>query len=304
MSRPWLDTHVHVSDYDSDGTHRGDLLPPLLQMMEASGADLRLILSVDVPWVVRMTQGPEGVIEGNRFVHELIRRAPGQLYGSCTVNPHYLDASLEAMRLCFEEWGFVQFGEMLPYLMHYHMNTAPVRELVRAAVGYDMPVQVHISTSNSGPQGPFPGGGTEQLEDLMDLVEQVPEGRYILAHFVGTDRDDPPVVAGYLDQIETRFGSFPDNFWAEIRDFNSPGVSVALNRIPRDRLLAGTDWVSREGPPFSPYGIIFGVRDPADNPHAPGVASMVRFLRNAGATSDDVSAIGFENAAQLTRVER
>jgi len=303
MPRPWLDTHAHVSDYDDDGAHRGDLLPPLLEMMDASGADLRLILSVDVPWVVRMTRSPEGVIEGNRFVHELVRRAPGRLYGSCTVNPHYVDASLESMRLCFDEWDFVQFGEMLPYLMDYRMNTDPVRELVRAAVGYGMPVQVHISTSNSGPQGPFPGGGTEQLEDLLDLVEQVPEARYILAHFVGTERDDPPVVAGYLDQIEARFGCFPGNFWAEIRDFNSPGVAVALERIPRDRLLAGTDWVSRGGPPFSPYGIIFGVRDPADNPYPPEVDSMVRFLLEAGATEAEVRAIGFDNAAQLVAID-
>lgn len=303
MTRPWLDTHAHVSDYDSDGTHRGDLLEPLLAMMDASGADLRLVLSVDLPWVRRMAERADDVVEGNRFVGDLVRRAPGRLYGACTVNPHFLDASLEAMRLCFEEWGFVQFGEMLPYLMDYRMNTEPVRRLVRAAAGYGMPVQVHISTSNSGPQGPFPGGGAEQLEDLMDLVEQVPEARYILAHFVGTERDDPPVVVGYLDQIEARFGGFPDNSWAEIRDFNSPGVPAALERIPRSRLLAGTDWVSRVGPPFLPYGVIFGVVDAAANPYPPGVESMTGFLRQAGASADDVDRIGFANAAELLGVE-
>ncbi len=133
----------------------------------------------------------------------------------------------------------------------------------------------------------------------MDLAELVPEARYILAHFVGTERDDPPVVEGYLDQIEKRFGGFPENFWAEIRDFNSPGVQVALQRIPADRLVAGTDWVTRVGPPFLPYGMIFGVCSAEENPHVPGVESMVGFLQEAGATEEQIAAIGFGNAARL-----
>ncbi|MFH1567944.1 MAG: amidohydrolase family protein, partial [Gemmatimonadota bacterium] len=291
--------HVHVSDVDDDGAGRGDILGPLLDVLDQSGADLRPVLSVDLPWVRRMAERAEEVIAGNRFVRELVRRAPGRLAGSCTVNPQFLDASREAMRLCFEAWGFRQLGEMLPYLMDYRMDTPPMRELVRAAADYGVPVQVHISTSNRGPQGPFPGGGTEQLEDLMDLVERVPEGRWILAHLVGTERADPPVVAGYLDQIEARFGRWPDPFWAEIRDFNSPGVAVALERIPRDRIIAGTDWVSRGGPPFLPYGVIYGVADPAANPYPPGVESMVGFLREAGATEAEIDRIGYRNAAEL-----
>jgi predicted TIM-barrel fold metal-dependent hydrolase len=172
-------------------------------------------------------------------------------------------------------------------------------ELVRQAAEYGKPVQVHISTSNAGPQGPFPGGGTEQLEDLMDLADRVPEANYILAHLIGMDKDDPPVVDGYLDQIEKRFGRFPENLWAEIRDFNSPGVRTALQRIPADRLIAGTDWVTRVGPPFLPYGTIFGVRCAAENPYPPGVASMVGFLRQAGTSESQIAAIGFGNAARL-----
>jgi chromosome segregation protein len=57
----------------------------------------------------------------------------------------------------------------------------------------------------------------------------------------------------------------PDNFWVEIRDFDSPGVRSALARVRADRLLAGTDWVTRVGPPFLPYGCIFGVQRAEDN---------------------------------------
>ena len=304
QKRSWLDTHVHVSDYDRDGKHRGDILDDLLEMIERSGEDLRLVLSADLHWVEEMRRAPEHLLEGNRLVYELVRRAPGKLYGACTINPHFLEASLEVMRVCFEEWGFVLFGEMLPYLMDYRMNWNPVVELTRAATGYGMPVQVHISTSNSGPQGPFPGGGTEQLEDFMDLAERVPEGRYILAHLIGTAKDDPPVVAGYLDQIERRFGRFPDNFWAEIRDFNSPGVAEALRRIPREKIVAGTDWVTRVGPPFLPYGVIFGVELSEGDAYQPGIGSMVGCLKGAGADDGVVDRIGFGNAAKLLDVIR
>ena len=299
----WLDTHVHVSNFGRGGADRGDILSPLMDVLDGSGLDLRLTISADGPWTRRMILNPDDILEGNRFIHSLTSRAPDRLYGACMVNPHFPDASLEAMRQCFETWGFAMFGEMLPYMMDYRMNTDAVATLVRAAAEYTRPVQVHISTSNSGPQGPFPGGGTEQLEDLMDLTERVPEADYILAHFVGTEQDDPPVVAGYLDQIERRYGGFPRNFWAEIRDFNSPGVPVALERIPRDRLLAGTDWVTREGPPFLPYGVVFGTKRSEDNPHSPGVEPMVAFLTDAGADEDDIEGIAYRNAAGLLNIE-
>ena len=295
----WLDTHVHVSNFDGEGADRGDVLGDLLEVIERSSADLRFVLSGDVPWVNRMKESGEQVMAENAFIRDLVGRAPGQLYGACTVNPHFPSASLEAMRVCFEEWGFVLLGEMLPYLMDYRMNTDPVADIARAASGYGVPVQVHISTSNSGPQGPFPGGGTEQLEDLMDLVERVPEATYILAHFIGTERNDPPVVEGYLDQIERRYGQFPANFRAEIRDFNSPGVATALRRMPRESLIAGTDWVTRTGPPFLPYGVVFGTAKADQNPYEPGVAAMVQFLSEAGASEADIAGIGFRNAAQL-----
>jgi len=298
----WLDAHTHVSNYDGSGNYRGDILEDLLEVIDQSGVDLRFVISGDLYWINRMTQAADQISEENRFIHDLVRRAPGKLYGGCTVNPHFLEESLQTMRVCFEEWGFVMLGEMLQYIMDYRMNSDAVVEITRVAASYDVPVQVHISTSNSGPQGPFPGGGTEQLEDLMDLAQRVPEARYILAHLVGTEKDDPPVVEGYLDQIERRFGGFPDNFWAEVRDFNSPGVLAALERIPNDRIVAGTDWTTRVGPPFLPYGVIFGVEKGEDNPYGPGVDSMVGFLEEAEATDQVIAGIGFQNAAGLLRL--
>ena len=94
----------------------------------------------------------------------------------------------------------------------------------------------------------------------------------------------------------------PGNFWLEIRDFDSPGVRSALARVPANRILAGTDWVTRVGPPFLPYGCIFGVERPEENPYPPGVETMVGFLKAAGAEDDAIELIGSGNAMALLRI--
>ena len=240
------------------------------------------------------------MLRASELIYDLVRRAPGRLYGSCLVNPHFLDTSLRVMETCFEKWGFVQLGEMLQYMMDYMMDSDPVETLVRRAVAYDVPVQVHISTSNRA-QGSFTSG-VEELQDLLGLAARVPEAKYILAHFVGEPDDDPPVVDAYLDLVEDRCGAWPDNFWAEVRDFSCPGLRSVLDRVPTNRIIAGTDWWTRLGPPFSPYGTIYDATLGLENPYPPCVASLIGFLEGEGATEEAVEAIGFGNAAALLKI--
>lgn len=296
-NRVWIDTHIHVSATAPEGLKRDHLLEDLLDVLDRDQADLRWVISPDGAELSRAIREPEGVLAGNTFIHDLVRRAPGRLYGSCMVNPHFLDESLRVMDTCFGEWDFLQLGEMLQYMMDYNMDSPGVERLVRQAVQFDVPVQVHISTSN---RGEHPSSfGMDQLADLFALVERVPEASYILAHFVGMPDDDPPVVDGYLDFIDERFGKWPDNFWAEIRDFSSPGVRSILARAPVSRIIAGTDWVTRVGPPFLAYGTIFGVGGAGDNPYPPCVESMVGFLEQAGGSDDVVDLIACRNAMAL-----
>jgi hypothetical protein len=299
----WIDTHVHISGVSPDGSLRKNLAHDLATVIDASGADLRFVASCDGGAEYQeMMARPEGVMAGARFIRGVVEQLPGRMHGACMVNPHFLDASLEVMDVCFGQWGFVVFGEMLQYMMDYRMDSDPVERLVRKAGEFDVPVHVHISTSNSA-QGSFTSG-TEELLDFLRLVQRVPEAKYILAHFVGSPRSNPTVVEGYLDIIERDLGGWPANFWAEIMHFHSPGVPVALARIPNDRLIAGTDWVSRPGPPFLPYGIVFGVQSPEQNPYPPSVASYAGFLIAAGASPETVQGIAVDNAARLLKLDR
>jgi predicted TIM-barrel fold metal-dependent hydrolase len=295
MRRKWLDTHVHVSAVNPDGSHRETLGAELRKVLDTEDAEISFVLSLDGAELSRIGSEPEGMMAGARLVRKLTKQAPGRLYGACMANPRFVDEALACLETCLGEWGFVMFGEVLQYMWDLKLDSPEVAACVRRAAEFGVPSQIHISTSNSKVHPS--SNGTEQLEDLLRLVERVPEGKYILAHLVGTDTV-PPVVDGYLDRIEARYGSWPDNLWCEIRDFNSPGVKSALERVPHERLLAGTDWTTRVGPPFVPYGTIFG-HTAANNPYPPRVPAMVEFLSGYGASEETVEAIGWGNAAEL-----
>ena len=288
MATRWIDSHVHVSRYSPDGTDRGDILPPLLEMVEGAGARLECILSVDLPEIERMRREPECVVAANRYIHGLARRAPGQLFGSCMVNPHFLEASLQAMDLCFGEWGFVQLGEMLQYIMEFEMDAPAAVTLAKRAVDLNVPMQIHVSTNTEK--------GVEHLAGLLALAGKVPELKIVVAHCLGGAMSDY-----YLDALgKRRAEGRAANLWVEIRDFNHvPALRRALAEGWEGRLLAGTDWTNRVGPPFLPYGVIFGVQHAGENPHPPGVPALEGFLRQAGATPEQIEKVAWRNAVGL-----
>ena len=296
----WIDTHIHVSDRSDDGAFRPNLIDDILAVLDGADAGLRFVISPDGYWNDIVRDEPDGAHRANTFIHELTEQAPGRLYGSCIVNPNFLEQSLRTMAVCFEEWGFVQLGEMLQYMFDFKMDSDATECVLRHAVDYDVPVQVHISTSN---RRTHPSSfGREQMLDLFGAVRRIPEAKYILAHAVGSPRDDPPVVDEYLDLVESEYGAWPDNFWMEIADFSSPGLKSALARVPHTRLIAGTDWTTRAGPPFLPYGTKFGVASAEDNPFPPRIASLIGFLKEAGASDDVITRIGSHNASELLHI--
>ena len=71
--------------------------------------------------------------------------------------------------------------------------------------------------------------------------------------------------------------------------------------MPATRLLSGTDWTTRIGPPFASYGTMFDVAE-GDNPFPPAVASFVEFLKQAGAADQVIERLAWRNAAELLRL--
>ena len=283
----WIDSHIHVSDHASDGTYRGLHVEDLLRVLDASGADLRMAVSCDLPEIERMKQDPAAVDAGNRMVHELVRQAPDRLFGSCTINPHFLRESLASMDTCFGEWGFVQLGEVLQYIFDFDVDSPPMRDLARKAGEFGVPVQVHVSTNTDK--------GRQHMPDLLRAADALPDVQFIVAHCLGGVMSDY-----YIDTLLDRRARDLGNLWIEIRDFNNvDALKRALDDLGPDRLVAGTDWTTRIGPPFLPYGMIFGIDDAKDNPFPASVASLIGFLRAAGATDTDIERIAWRNIAAL-----
>lgn len=301
--RRWIDTHIHVGYVDSDGKKKEREFEYLLEVLDRCDADLRLVIS-PAPALIKTTD-PETMLKANRMIYDMCRLAPDRLYGCCFVMPQYLEESIRVMKICFEDWGFVQLGEMEQYSHNFKMNDSNTEKVVRLAAKYDVPVQVHCGTWWC--KGSKPGSacdGLNQLGELIDIAERVPEAKYILAHTIG----DAGPTSGcaslanmYLDILSGVFSEFPQNFWVEICNFQSPALQRALCEIPIDRLICGTDWTTRIGPPFQSYGTMYGFKE-RDNPFPPNVGSFVKFLSKAGATEKDIHQIGFENARELLKL--
>jgi predicted TIM-barrel fold metal-dependent hydrolase len=293
---------VHVSDVGPDGRRRERLSEELVAVLDRCDADLRLVVSADLPYQRDMAGAADATSAANRLVRELVVRAPGRLFGSCMVNPRFPEASRAAIRLCFEEWGFVQLGEMLTYMHGYELDDEASLDAIRAAAAYGVPVHVHLGTYW---HRDYRGGvdGMDQMRGLLRAFERVPEATYVLAHAIGCGPSPEyvPWADWYLDVLAAYFGAWPRNVWVEIRDFQAPALARALREVPADRLLAGTDWTTRIGPPFQSYGTMFGVAEAA-NPFPPTVAAMIGFLRAAGAEDEAVARIGFRNAEELLKL--
>lgn len=190
-----------------------------------------------------MKEDPAWVMRANRFIHEVCREAPDRLFGSCLLNPNYLDASLACMDKCFGDWGFVQLGEMLQYILDFDLAGPESVAVTARAAEFGVPVQCHVSTGT-----PL---CVEHWTGLRDLARKVPEARLVAAHAFGGPNTD------YYVQAFADSGLDDDRLWFEIRDFNNLAANRrVLEGIRPDRLVAGTDWTTRHGPPFSPYGVI------------------------------------------------
>jgi predicted TIM-barrel fold metal-dependent hydrolase len=302
--RRWIDTHIHICDIGVDGRKRERMLEDLLDVLDRCDADLRFVISVDGTCVTQANANPATMMSANRMLYDLCRSAPGRLYGSCWVNPNFPDEALRVMKICFEEWHFVQLGELWPHSQKFRMNDRSTEKVVRLAAEYDVPVHVHLGTWWC--KGAVPGDamdGMNQMGDLLNVAERVPQAKYILAHAIGSARR-PECISWanmYLDTLKGLFPKFPENFWVEICNFQCPAVQRAIREIPVTRLLSGTDWKNIIGPPFQSYGTLFGYLE-KDNPFPPKVGSFVEFLLKAGATEADIARIGYENARELYKL--
>ena len=95
-----------------------------------------------------------------------------------------------------------------------------------------------------------------------------------------------------------------ENLWLELRDFNNrEWVREAVERLGSERLIVGTDWISRALPPFPPYGILFPFESADETPYPCTVASLEGFLRESGCDEDAIANFAARNSVALFGLE-
>jgi len=291
--RLWIDSHVHIRGYSPDRGPRDFPIDAIAQVMEADEDHLVWVISHSFPGSNAIKEDPAtGLRWSNEGQYRLLQEAPpGKMFGSAAIHPDAVKQSREDLDLFGGERGFVQVGEILGYSMGFPLDSPQMIEIARHAAKLGLPLQCHCSTGGQ----PF----GNQIRQTIRLAQEVPEAKVIAAHALGGGNSWMHITAA-----EVYYAMGGDNLWLEIRDFNHRDcLRAAVERLGADRLIAGTDWIARDDPPFPPYGILFPENDVNEMPYPSCVASLVGFLRESGCTEEDVDRIACRNSISLFGLE-
>ena len=287
--RLWVDSHIHIRGCDEAGGPRDFGVDAVLEVMDRDEGRLVWINSCSLPEIERVSAAPrEWLHWANLGQLQLVQEAPpGRLFGSVMVHPAAVEESLADLEWLATEPGFVQVGEVLGHQMGFAMDCPEMLRIGRRAAELGLPLQLHCSTDA------IPTG--QHIRETINLARAVPQAKVIAAHAIGGRNSYQHILAA---ELYASFGG--DNLWLEIRDFNHREyLRAAVARLGADRLIAGTDWISRGDPPFGPYGSLFSASEAEPTPYPCCVASLVGFLREAGCSEAEITRIAAENSVEL-----
>lgn len=215
-----IDCHAHLAHRSSPDWAENDR--KLIEAADKLGID-QLCCSILTP---RRPATAEGFRECNAWVAEAMGRFPGRVLGYCYVNPGYPRESLEEIRRCVEEHGFIGIK-----LYNEYTCTEPVVfAIVELAIELGVPILQHAGHPH------YVLEAQPRISDaghLAELAGRYPEAMLICAHVCGGGdwewtikalRNAPSV---YLDTS----GSVIDE----------GVVEMAANVLGAERLLFGCD---------------------------------------------------------------
>ena len=159
---------------------------------------------------------------GNRRVAALVKDHPDQFYGYCSVNPHFLDESLEEMDYAVKQLGFVAIGEVCPHMLGFEMDSWEVRVIIEKAIELDVPLNLHSSEP-------------PHFQAIAGLAREYPQARIIMAHFGG--------FRFWRDGVEAIKGC--SNVWTDCSAwvlFTMGAFESTVKKLGAERVLFGTDF--------------------------------------------------------------
>ncbi len=213
------DAHIHIPGGHGEVFHEAGkrirTMPQVLEIMNDCGIDKGVIFST----VGTLSTSAQAFRRGNQEVLRAVEDYPGRFWGACTVNPLFLEESLEELRRCRRDWGFPWLGEMCPYLGGYRATSREMLEVIAEAsdVGY----VVHIHCTNS---------------EARVILKEFPETTFVFAHLQS--------FADCRERFEIaaeREGIFVDISGSEIVRHGI--LELAIEIVGAGRLLFGSDLI-------------------------------------------------------------
>ncbi|MEN6578602.1 MAG: amidohydrolase family protein [Phycisphaerales bacterium] len=167
-----IDCHAHLTHHSRSAWETDDR--QLIEAADKLGIDL-LCCSTLTP---RRPATPDASRECNDWTADAMKRFPGRVLGYCYVNPGYGRESLDEIRRCVQERGFIGIK-----LYNEYTCTEPVVfPIVELAIELRVPILHHASHSHYfvEDQPRMSDGG-----HLAELARRYPEAMLICGHICG-----------------------------------------------------------------------------------------------------------------------
>jgi predicted TIM-barrel fold metal-dependent hydrolase len=192
----------------------------LVEYVRQSPIDKMIICSGLSPKMGEML--PAAVVAANDHTKVLMDAAPDIFFGSCIVNPHAIDTSLDEMGRTMGELGFSAIGEIVPHAHNFALDCGPVRRIFERAVELDAGLNVHSSE-------------IEHIQHIVKLAGEYPEARIMMAHLGG--------FRFWRTGVEAVKNL--DNVWVDVSAwclFCMGALEGAVRRLGSSRVIFGSDF--------------------------------------------------------------
>ena len=165
-----------------------------------------------------------------RRLREVLRPHGGQIAGSVSANPHFLEEGLEAMELGVRYLGMRAIGKMIPYMEDWVVDEYRILPIARLAGDLDVPISFAVTEE-------------QFVEGFIHLAESFPRTRFVMGHFVGRGwRFACRIVKqAKLSNLYLEIDVFPTPQQAKLR------FAAAIDAAGIDRIVFGSDFCLRPG---------------------------------------------------------
>jgi len=215
----------------------------------------------------------------NRFYAECLRAHPDRLAAFATFHPAAgLDVVKSEIRRAVDE-GFCGLGEHSPHSQGIAISDPVWREALVLAGELNLPVNLHVTEPHSKK---FPGKVETPLVDFVQLAQEFPATKFILAHWGAQLPLDPALGAEARACANLFYDTAASPLIYDQKVFREMSAAVGAAKV-----LYGSDH------PLDLY---------PKRGSSPEIGAMIEDVRTSGLSESELALVLGQNAANLLRL--